>query len=74
MSGDFIGQDKTVKVAKGHCCHGCGYWFSKGEKMRYQSGVRNGVFYSRYYCMNCYKKRLRWDKVRAFFGFDRKGL
>jgi hypothetical protein len=74
MSGDFIGQDKTVKIAKGHCCHGCGKWCECGEHMRYQSGVRAGAFYSNYYCMNCYKKHLRREKIRAFFSFDRKGI
>ena len=74
MSGDFIGQDKTVTVAKGHYCHGCGKWCEIGEKMRYQSGVTHGAFYSRYFCLNCYKKHLRREKVKAFFSFNRKGF
>ncbi len=58
MSGDFVGQNKTVTVAKGHYCHGCGRWCERGENMRYQSGKRNGAFYSRYWCMDCYTHSL----------------
>jgi hypothetical protein len=66
MSGDFIGQDKTVKVAKGHYCHGCGKWCEIGEEMRYQSGKQGGAFYSRYWCMDCYAHKVASPVIGAF--------
>lgn len=58
MNGDFVGQDKTVCIAKGHYCHGCGKWCEMGENMRYQSGKQGGAFYSRYWCMDCYAHKV----------------
>ena len=66
MSGDFIGQDKTVCVAKRHYCHGCGKWCERGEDMRYQSGKQGGAFYSRYWCMECYAHKVANPVKGAF--------
>lgn len=67
MGGDFKGQDKTVTIAKMHKCAYCGRLYDPGEKMRYQSGMRNSVFYSRYLCMRCWKRRAMVDKIKDFF-------
>jgi len=59
-------QDKIVKTRKPHYCTGCNKLFLAKRKLRYQSGVCEGDFYSGYMCEPCCSEMDRNDYSDGF--------